>query len=224
MRAVGRLEIRVQAARVRPRRVPVELVVVSEGPYSNVSADMTPYSDEGGFHVPESAGELCGLWEQAMYGEPRWSADHPSSAFRKGSVVVRGPWPERVVVHKCMDPDEVPTWLDRLVSFLSDERFTPEVRAACGLGLLDWVHPFTDGNGHTGRLLMLAMLSDVYSQPMLVCLAHELVVNRAATTRQFRQLRERKGGADGFCLGMIGRIRDAQERALGMAALGSENE
>ena len=93
--------------------------------------------DEDGLHVPEGVEDLHGLWEQAMRGEPRWSADHPSSAFRTRAVVVRGPWPERVVLHKCIEPDEVPAWLDRLVALLSGERFAPEIRAACGLGLQD---------------------------------------------------------------------------------------
>jgi len=175
-------------------------------------------SDEGGFHVPERAEEIRGLWEQAMCGEPRWSADFPSSAIRTGTATVRGPWPERVLLHKCMEPDEVPAWLDRLVDLLSDERLAPELRAACGLGLLDWIHPFSDGNGHTGRLLMLAMLSARYSQLTLVCLAYELVVNRAATIQQFKQLRERNNDAVGFCLGMLCQIEDAQGRALDMLA------
>lgn len=173
-------------------------------------------SDEGGLHVPKCAEDLRELWEQAMCGEPRWSTDYPSSAFRTSAVVLRGPWPERVVLHRCMDPDEVPAWLDRLVALLSDERFTPEVRAACGLGLQDWIHPFTDGNGHTGRLLMLARLDGFYSQPTLVCLAYELVANRAVTLQQFKQLRERKADAIGFCLGMLVQVGDAQKRALDM--------
>ena len=175
-------------------------------------------SEEGSLHVPESAEEFHGLWEQAMQGEPRWSDDYPSSAFRTCTVVLRGPRPERVLLHKCMEPDEVPAWLYHLVVFLSDGRFAPEIRAACGLGLQDWIHPFIDGNGHTGRLLMLSMLDGFYSQPTLVCLAYELVVNRAETIRQFKQLRDRKVDAIGFCLGMLGQLRDAQERALNMLA------
>jgi len=174
--------------------------------------------DEGSLHVPASAEELHGIWEQAMRGEPRWSADHPTSSFRTGTVTLRGPWPERVVVHRCMEPGEVPAWLDRLVALMADERFEPEIRASCGLGLHDWIHPFKDGNGHTGRLLMLAMLDGLYSQATLVCLVRELVANRPATSRQFKLLRERKGDAEGFCLGLLGQVRDAQERALSFLA------
>ena len=122
-----------------------------------------------------------------------------------------------------MEPDEVPAWLDRLINLLSDERLAPELRAACGLGLLDWIHPFSDGNGHTGRLLMLAMLNARYSQLTLVCLAYELVANRAATIQQFKQLRERNNDAIGFCLGMFCQIEDAQERALDMLASNPEH-
>lgn len=173
-------------------------------------------ADEGNLQVPQRTEDFPRLWEQAMRREPRWSADYPSSSFRTGTVVLRGSWPDRVIVHKCMGHDEVPAWLDRLIGFLSDDRFAIELRAACGLGLLGWIHPFNDGNGHTDRLLMIAMLSSGYSQPTLVSLAHELVVNRATTTQQFRQLREREADAAGFCLGLLGQLADAQQRALNM--------
>lgn len=63
---------------------------------------------------------------------------------------------------------------------------------------------------------MIAMLSTYYSQPTLVSLAYELVVNRATTIQQFKQLRERKADAAGFCLGLLGQLNDAQRRALNM--------
>ncbi len=179
-------------------------------------------ADKGSLQAPERAEDLHGLWEQAMHGEPRWSADYPSSAFRVADAILRGPWPDRVVAHKRMGSDEVPAWLDRLVGFLSDDRFAPELRAACGLGLLDWIHPFSDGNGHTARLLMISMLNIDYSQPTLVSLAYELTVNRGTTIQHFRQLRERKADAAGFCLGMLGQLSDAQQRALNMLVIGTK--
>lgn len=175
-------------------------------------------SDSGGLRLPSRVDDLHGLWEQAMFGEPRWSADFPSPAFRTGGVTVRGAWPERAVLHSCMAASEIPTWLERLIALLADERYAPEVRAACGLGLHDWIHPFSDGNGHTGRLLMLTVLDGRYSQPTLVCLAHELVANRHATMEQFAHLRNREADAAGFCLGLLAQVRDAQERALDILA------
>ena len=173
-------------------------------------------SDEGGLHVPACVDDLHALWEQAMLREPRWSADFPSSNFRAGDVTVRGAKPEHKVVHRCMPADEVPAWLDRLIDLLSDERFAPELRAACGLGLQDWIHPFCDGNGHVGRLIMVSVLESSYSQPTLVCLAREFVVNRGTIIRQFERLRNREHDAVGFCAGLLGQLGDAQERALGM--------
>ena len=57
-----------------------------------------------------------------------------------------------------------------------------------------------------------------YSQPTLVSLANELVVNRGTTLQYFRRLRERKTDAAGFSLGMPGQLNDAQQRALNVLA------
>ena len=172
--------------------------------------------DEGGLRVPERADDLHALWEQAMLREPRWSADFPTSDFRTGDMTVVGARPERKVVHRCMPADEMPAWLDRLIDLLADGRLAPEVRATCGLCLHDWIHPFLDGNGHAGRLLMVAVLECRYSQPTLACLARELTVNRSTTTRLFGRLRDRESDAAGFCAGLLGQLGDSQERALGM--------
>lgn len=171
-------------------------------------------SERDELRVPVRVDEVSELWEQAMCREPRFSADFPSSTFRTGEVVIRGPLPEQKVLHRCMDPSEIPAWLERLVEMLADESLAPELRAACGLGLQDWIHPFVDGNGHTGRLLMLAVLNGRYTQPTLVCLSHELVMNRSATMGLFARLRNREADATGFCLGLLGQLKDAQERAM----------
>ena len=79
-----------------------------------------------------------------------------------------------------------------------------------------WAHPFHDGNGHVSRLIMISVLEGSYSQPTLVCLAREFVVNRDTTIEQFKRLREREHDAIGFCAGLLGQLSDAQERALDM--------
>jgi hypothetical protein len=39
-------------------------------------------------------------------------------------------------------------------------------------------------------------------------------VNRSETMRLFARLREREADAIGFCLGLLGQLKDAQEHAL----------
>ena len=109
-----------------------------------------------------------------------------------------------------MPASEVPIWLNRLIGLLADERLEPEVRAACGLCLHDWIHPFLDGNGHTGRLLMITVLEALYSQPTLVCFARELVVHRATTMKLFKQLRNRESDIIDFCIGLLGQLAKCQ--------------
>ena len=67
------------------------------------------------------------------------------------------------VLQVCADPGDFERELDRLVAFLADSRLLPEARAACSYALLEWTHPFMDGNGHTGRMLLLSVLQGCYS-------------------------------------------------------------
>ena len=173
---------------------------------------------DGELHVPASVCEFQALWEQAMRGEPRWSETFPSSALRTGVVTVRESLLDGATAHVCMDAAEVPPWLGRLATMLADETLPREVRAAAGLCLHDWIHPFSDGNGHTGRLLQVAVLDGRYSWPTLACLSRELTSNRQETIRLFGLLRNRQADAEGFCLGMLGQLGDAQ--ALAMHVLG----
>lgn len=177
-------------------------------------ARMMTLANEGSLRVPASVEELHGIWGQAMFGEPRWNERFPTSDFRTDTVTIRGPLPDQEILHVCMDPAEMPEWLDSLIRFMADEDTPLELRATCALGMHDWIHPFSDGNGHVGRLLALALLSSRYSLPTLAFFSRELVVRRSVTTRYFGQLRSREADIRGFCRGLLGQLADAQELAL----------
>lgn len=172
------------------------------------------FASQGLLHVPASVDELHDIWEQAMLGEPRLRKTFPSSEFRTGPVAFRGPLPELELLHQCMDATEVPAWLETLIGFLSDESLPEELRAAGGLCLHDWIHPFSDGNGHTGRLLALAVLNRRYSLPTVVFFARELVLRRNVALEQFGFLRSRETDLCGFCLGVLAQMEDAQAQVL----------
>ena len=65
--------------------------------------------------------------------------------------------------------DELMACLDALERFLHDERLPPLVHAALAHAQFEAIHPFLDGNGRIGRLLvtLLLVVRDVLPSPLL---------------------------------------------------------
>ena len=65
--------------------------------------------------------------------------------------------------------DELMTCLDALERFLHDEKLPPLVHAALAHAQFEAIHPFLDGNGRIGRLLvtLLLVVRDVLPSPLL---------------------------------------------------------
>ena len=172
-----------------------------------------------GLPVPGCADDFHRLWEAAMEGEPRWDAGYPTSEFRTNRAVIRKSVFSDEVLQVCADPGDFERELDRLAAFLADSRLLSEVRAACAYALLEWTHPFMDGNGHTGRMLLLSVLQDRYSLPSMTFFSRALCLGRGVTFGQFALLREGKGSLAGFCTATLAQLGEAQLDA--MRALGA---
>ena len=169
--------------------------------------------DGPGITVPESVDDFRRLWEEANDGEPRWSPDFPSSAFRtKTSAIITSVF-EKKVVQVSTHHDNVQAELAQLGSFLADGTLAPEVRAACGFLSFEFTHPFGDGNGHTGRMLLLSMMQGRYSLPTLFCFAEELTLGRLKASHQFALIRSGEHSVADFCHAMLAYLSEAQEGA-----------
>lgn len=120
--------------------------------------------------VPVSSREdILKLWETAMESEPRWKDDLPAHfrtpeeriPFSHGSNLFEpGPVPRG---SETTPPDEIPKALDLLTEWLKREDLQPELKAAAAFLLFERIHPFADGNGHTGRMLSCGILASDYS-------------------------------------------------------------
>ena len=174
-----------------------------------------------GITVPRCADDFHGLWELAMAGEPRWLDGYPTSAFRtQASKVIASPFTQEVKQINTHHTNIV-SELDELTAFLADCGIAPEARAACGFLSLEFTHPFADGNGHVGRLLLLSMLQGLHSPESLAFLSRELVLGRAKASHQFSLVRSREHDVREFCLAMLTYLLEAlAERALETAKYG----
>lgn len=71
-------------------------------------------------------------------------------------------------------PDALPDALGKLESFLHDETLPPLIKAGLAHAQFETIHPFLDGNGRLGRMLitMLLLHDEVLKEPMLYMSLH----------------------------------------------------
>ena len=81
--------------------------------------------------------------------------------LRRGGVgVVRG----KHVAHLAPPPSQVDRLVDALLSYVTTDRAThPLVKAAIVHYEIEFIHPFSDGNGRLGRLWQHRLMLDVHS-------------------------------------------------------------
>lgn len=94
---------------------------------------------------------------RTMHRELTTGVQHDTGVFREEWVWIGGSSP---VTAAYVAPawEEVPVAVEDLVAFCARRDLNPLVRAAIAHAQFETIHPFTDGNGRTGRALVSALL------------------------------------------------------------------
>ena len=82
----------------------------------------------------------------------------------------------------------------------SCRRVRADARAVAAFAAFEFTHPFSDGNGHTGRMLMLSVLQEGYSLFSMTSFSRMLVLGREEAARLFSLLRGGECSLAAFCL------------------------
>ena len=163
--------------------------------------------------VPQRVRDFQTLWEIAQEGEPRLSMKFPSSEFRTGTSFII----DEEALDGCLrlntSPENIVQELEELVAFLQDEALMSEARAAAAYASLMFTHPFDDGNGHAGRMLMLFAMAPGYSLLTNVCVSRTLAVRRKDLGDAVQLLYEGASTLAEFCLFALGLLRGTHREA-----------
>lgn len=107
--------------------------------------------------------------------------------------------------------------LDGLERFLHDRTLPPLIRAALAHAQFETIHPFWDGNGRVGRMLVTFMLmSETVLERPLLYVSLFFKVNKAEYYGRLQAVRE-EGDWEGWTLFFLRAVRATSRSALGMA-------
>lgn len=117
-----------------------------------------------------------------------------------------------IAIYMPPPPRTIPSLIDRLLKFLNSEkeRFVP-IRAVLGHYIFEKIHPFLDGNGRVGRLLLTAVLQKGgYGMKGLLAVEEYLDEHRST---YYRMLESTERDVTDYIEFMLEAIADTAEKA-----------
>lgn len=132
--------------------------------------------------------------------------------FRSGQVVITGSRGQ--TVHEGVSPESrIEEMLTQWLALSRSEDIPETYSALLCHFLFEYIHPFYDGNGRTGRYLLALHLSKPLSQPTVLSLSRTIAENKAEYQRAFDIVERKLNAAEAtpFVLTMLRLIGEAQD-------------
>lgn len=117
------------------------------------------------------------------------------------------------IIHKGVNPDRINECMERLVGFMKRKDVPFLMKACISHYMIEYIHPFYDGNGRLGRFLMSVYLKrklDIYSA---LSISYGINQNRGKYKKLFTEVTKisNYGELTHFVLGLFDLIYDGQK-------------
>lgn len=132
--------------------------------------------------------------------------------FRASGVDITGA--SQRVAHRGVEPEEkIAVMLQEMMSLVGSEDIPELYSALLSHFLFEYIHPFYDGNGRTGRYLLALYVGKPLSLPTALSLSRVIAQNKGAYYKAFSVTEDPLNHGEGtfFVLQMMQLIRDAQD-------------
>lgn len=131
----------------------------------------------GELSLPRTLKDIRSIFDAITDGELAEDDRIEGPLFRAdGTSVING----AKVIHQGVNADQIRDRLETMLAIAHDEELPVLVAAMVSHFMFEYVHPFYDGNGRTGRFLLSQMLMRAVSVPTALTLSP--VINRARPT------------------------------------------
>lgn len=135
--------------------------------------------------LPTSAEDIRGIYDKVMQGENLGDNAPDGLLFRKSGVDIIGVGGR--VLHRGLEPEgKIISAIAAMISLASSDEIPETYSAIAAHYLFEYIHPFYDGNGRTGRYLLALYLSRPLSLLTALSLSRAIAENKAPYYRAFK--------------------------------------
>ena len=166
---------------------------------------------EGRTECPERVEDIRAVYDSVVEGAVE-AADMPDGrVFRKGPVCITDGMKS---VHEGVMPESrIELMMGQMISLASSPLMPSLYSALLSHLVFEYVHPFYDGNGRTGRYLLSLYLARVLSLPTVLSISRTIAEDKRRYYRAFAGVQHPMNHAEGtfFVLDMLVMVEAAQE-------------
>lgn len=136
---------------------------------------------------PRTPADIRSIYDSVMDGELEEKDRPDGTLFRKESVEIIGSGTK--AIHTGVNPESaIVDYLEKNIELVHSEYMPELYSAAIFHYVFEYVHPFYDGNGRTGRYLLALHLSKVLSVPTALSLSRVIAEDKGAYYRGFKSV------------------------------------
>ena len=172
---------------------------------------------------PGSPEDIRAIYDQVMAGEDLGKNAPDGRLFRRSGVEVIGK--RGNPIHEGAQTEaEIVAGLGAMLAFTASPDVPQLYSAIASHFMFEYIHPFYDGNGRTGRYLLALYLSEPLSALISLSLSREIAENRSPYYKAFQDVEApmNHGELTPFVIQMLEYVSSVQDRLI--ADLGEKSQ
>ncbi|MDF7663112.1 Fic family protein [Bifidobacterium sp. ESL0763] len=164
--------------------------------------------------LPESLGDIRNIYDQVVDHELDDDDKPDGELFRKGHVGIQDMATGREIHRGLPTEAHIQTALTQMLAFMHADGVLPLLKAIICHYAFEYIHPFYDGNGRTGRFLLALQLRKYLSAPTALSLSPVIAEGKQAYYKAFEDAENPLNCSEVsfFVIQMLQFIQTAQHR------------